>query len=196
MTWNNLATVILAGMGLLAAPGAFAQTATPTQSPLATPTCTPRAEPAACAGAKKLYVTWKAKDPQTLRVAISATGCPTVSSCALQAPGELVSDPPVSVSITDASNQMFAETLVATGINTSGCPGSDIYRGVDRLRLVFGASTTVIGKLRIQQAQTVPPDLTPPIRVEVRDACGPLYSAVLNTCYPRAKNGITSTKCN
>jgi len=183
MAWNHLATLTLAGVGLLVLPR------------MATATCTQRTEPLACTGAGRIYVTWKAKDPQTLRVFLSATGCATVPNCGMQAPGELVSDPPVAVSITDASNQTFGKTIAATGINTAGCPGSDTYHGVDRLRLVFGASTTVIGKLRIPQAQTTPPDLTPPIIVEVRDACGPLYRAVLNTCYPRAKNGITNVKC-
>lgn len=183
MAWNNLATLTLVGVGLLIVPCT------------ATATCTQRAEPLTCTGARKLYVTWKAKDPQTLRVFLSATGCPTVPNCGMQAPGELVSEPPVAVSITDASNQAFGKTIAATGINTNGCPGSDIYHGVDRLRLVFGASTTVIGKLRIPQTQTVPPDLMPPISVEVSDACGPLYRAVVTTCYPRAKNGITTLKC-
>jgi hypothetical protein len=178
-----------------------AQTDTPTPvpaTPSPTATCTPRNPPSACAGARKLTLAWFAKDPLTLRVTISATGCPAVPSCQLAVDGELVSVPPPSIEIRDSANQTFIKPITDPGFNTGGCPGgSDVYRGASRLKLVFGANgeTTVVGKIRVQQSQPLPPMFTPPIVITVRDACGVLDTATVSNCYPRVSTSTSSLKC-
>jgi len=175
---------------------ADAQTSTPTLTPVATPTPTPTRAPLACVGARKLYVTWVAKDPQNLRVAFSATGCPEIFDCDTTLDGDLASEPPVAFTITDAAHQSFGKTITDPGIGTGGCPGGkDDYRGVGRLRFVFGTSTTVIGKQRLPQTQTTAPTLTPPIQVDLRDAAGALYTFTVNTCYPRITSTSSGLKC-
>jgi hypothetical protein len=178
----------------------MAQTDTPTPSLSATPTatCTPRNPPAACAGAKKLNLAWFAKDPLTLRVTISITACPAIPSCEQAVDGELVSVPPPSVEIRDAAAQTFVKLITDPGFNSGGCPGgSDQYRGASRLKLVFGADgqTTVVSKFRVPQSQPLPPTFTPPITITVRDACGILDTATVNTCYPRVSTTTASLKC-
>jgi hypothetical protein len=181
---------------------ASAQTATPTVTPPATATptatCTQRAEPPACAGAKKVQLTWFAKDPLATRVFVSATGCPAIPSCDSTLDGELVSVAPVTLAVTDAANQSLAKTVTDPGVNTGGCPGGiDSYRGVDRLRFVFGADgqTTLIGKLRVSQSQPTPPAFSSPLVVTVRDACGSLVRAVVSTCFAKTSLKSTSLKC-
>ncbi len=175
-----------------------AQTATPTLTPMGTPTptCTPRAVPAACSGAQKLYVSWRAKDPLDVGVSVSATNCPVVSSCGAGGAGDLVSVPPVSVTITDSLGHSLSKTVNAPGVNTGGCPGGiDSYRGSDRFRLIFGAAMTMIGKLRVPQTQSTAPALTPPITITARDACGTLATATVNTCTPKTSSTATYLKC-
>lgn len=189
---------VLAGLlvTVFLANDATAQTNTPTFTPTATQTPTPTRAPFDCIGARKLYVTWVAKDPQNLRVAFSATGCPEMFNCETSVDGVLVSQPPISFTITDASGQSFGKTITDPGVNTGGCPGGhDTYRGLGRLRFVFGASTSVISKQRLPQIPTTPPNLTPPIRVDMKDAAGALYTFVVNTCYPRISDSITGLKC-
>jgi hypothetical protein len=143
-----------------------------------------------------VYVTWVAKDPQNLRVAVSATGCAQHPNCDDQVDGELVSAGPIALSIVDAAGNSFEKTIIDPGFNRGGCPGgADTYRGTGRMRFVFGASTTVIGKQRVFQTQTTPPNLTPPIQVDISDAAGGLYSFVVNTCYPRVTSLSTGFKC-
>jgi hypothetical protein len=199
---SRLASVTLLVLALFAwGTPVSAQTDTPTPPPAtATPTatCTPRNAPPPCSGAKKLTLAWFAKDPLTLRVAISATGCPAIPSCQLAVDGELVSVPPPSVEIRDSANQTFVKTITDPGFNTGGCPGgSDVYRGVSRLKLVFGVNgqTTIIGKVRVAQLQPLPPTFSPPITITVRDACGVLDTATVNTCYPRVSTTTASLKC-
>ena len=177
-----------------------AQTATPTLTPAATqtptPTCTPRGVPATCSGAKKLSVTWRSKDPLEVVVSVSATNCPMVPSCGAGGVGDLVSVPPVSVTITDTMGTSLSKRVTAPGINAGGCPGgADSYRSTDRLRLVFGAAMTVIGKLRVPQTQPTAPTLVPPITVTARDACGTLATATVNTCFPKSSATSASLKC-
>jgi hypothetical protein len=149
-----------------------------------------------CIGARKVYVTWVAKDPLNLRVAVSATGCPQHPSCDEQGDGELVSQPPITLNIVDAAGNSFAKTINDPGFNSGGCPGGhDTYRGTGRMRFVYGASTTVIGKHRVLQAEAIPPGLTPPIQVNISDAGGGLYSFVANTCSPRITSISTGFKC-
>lgn len=178
---------------LLAGSAASAQTSTPT--PTATPTATPTRVALSCTGARKLYVGWKAKDAFALRVFFTATGCETIYGCAGASSGNLVSQPPVSFQITDAQGRSFAKTITDPGTNVNGCPGQDTYQGLGRLRLIFGASTTLIGKQRVAQSQAVPPDLTPPIRIDLRDAGGALYTYHVGACYPRVSDSMVSYKC-
>jgi len=192
---------VLAGLMIAIAGPALAQTSTPTPTPpAATPTPTftcagPRA--ATCVGAKKLNVAWFAKDPFTVRMAISATGCPAVPECDLAVDGELVTIPPLSVELKDANGLTFAKTVTDPGVNLGGCPGSELYRGISRLKFVYGAGgvTTVLGKFRFAQTQSMPPTLTPPITVTISDACGVVDSVTMNTCYPRFKDTTSSLKC-
>jgi hypothetical protein len=175
---------------------AAAQTNTPTHTPAATSTPTPTRAPLECVGSRKLYVTWVAKDPLNLRVGLSATGCPEIFDCDGSVDGELVSQPPTSFTVIDANGVSLSKTITDLGVNTGGCPGGhDTYRGLGRLRFVFGESTTVIGKQRVAQAQNTPPTLTPPLRVTFNDAGGVLYTYVVNTCYPRISELMTSLKC-
>jgi hypothetical protein len=182
-----------------------AQTATPTVeptltstlTPVPTPTCTPRAAAAPCRGAK-LQVTWFSKDPSNARIFVSATGCPTIPICTDVgvADGDLVSVPPLTVTITDSQNHSLIKQVTDPGVNAGGCPGGkDTYRAADRLRLIYGAATTLLTKAKIPLAQPAPPTLIPPISVAVRDACGSLINATVNTCFPKVKSTMTSLKC-
>ena len=209
MSNANVKALLLTIAALLVARSAAAQTTTvpaptTTLAPTTTitlPPCTPRTDPFVCNGAKKLYVTWVAKDPQRLRVSLSATRCPEIPRCGLGPVGALLSEPPVSLTITDANSQSFSMTVTDPGTNFDGCPsGKDDYRGAGRMRFVFGACedgdcTTLIGKQRLMQTQTTPPSLTPPLRVLVSDGCGPLYTYTVNTCYPRVSDFQTYLKC-
>jgi hypothetical protein len=172
-------------------------TPTPTLTPTATPTCVPRIAPPSCAGAKKLNLLWFAKDPFTLRMAVSATQCPAIESCDLSVDGDLVSMPPPIVELRDASGNVFSKTITDPGFNRGGCPGSDLYRGASRLKFVFGTEgvTTVLGKMRFMQTQSGMPAFTPPLTVTISDACGVLYSATVSTCYPRVSETTAGLKC-
>ncbi|MCK6554904.1 hypothetical protein L6Q96_10040 [Candidatus Binatia bacterium] len=193
--WWLAVAVLLTGMP------AAAQTPTPTPGlPTATPTptCTARAVPELCAGAKKLLVTWTAKDPGAIRLAVSATNCPAIPACGLAGDGELVSEPPVAVTVSDAAGLVLARTLTAPGVNAGGCPGGhDTYRDKDRLRFVFGEGgrATVIGKVRIPQAGTTAPVVTPPLSVTIGDACGTLFRTSVGTCSWRVSSSRTDVKC-
>lgn len=185
------ASVVLGG-------AASAQTATPSLTPMAspTPTCTPRAVPAACSGARKLYVRWRAKAPLDVGVSVSATNCPVVPSCGTGDAGDLVSVPPVSVTITDSLGHSLSKKVSAPGVNSGGCPGGiDSYRGSDRFRLIFGAAMTMIGKLHASQTQPTAPVLTPPITITAQDACGTLATATVNTCTPKTSSTASYLKC-
>jgi hypothetical protein len=190
---------MLVGVILVVGAPAVAQTATPTPpaTPTPTATCIPRGE-AACAGAKKLNIAWFAKDPFTVRMSVSATACPALPSCEFAVDGELVTRPPLAIQLEDSNGLFLAETITDPGINSGGCPGgSDSYRGTSRLKLVFGADglTTVIGKTRFTQPGSLPPTLSPPITVTIRDACGVLDTATVNTCYPRFSGTTAAVKC-
>jgi hypothetical protein len=160
------------------------------------PVCTPRSVPALCTGAKKIILTCKARDPLALRVSTSVTGCPTSVVCAGYVEGELATQPPVSVSATDASGQLFSKTLTVSGVHVGSCPrGTEDYREADRLRFVFGAATTVTSKLRALRSDATRPVFSPPIQVEVRDACGPLYTFDADACSTRVTTTQTYVKC-
>jgi len=186
-------------MGLILATAASAQTptTTPTLTSTPEPTCTARPAPGSCVGAKKLNLIWFAKDPFTLRMAVSSTLCPAVPSCEFAVDGDLVSSPPPKVEMRDASGLVFTKTVTDPGFNNGGCPGSELYRGASRLKFVFGTNgvTTVLGKLRFAQTQAGMPSLTPPITVTISDACGALYSTTVSTCYPRLSETSASMKC-
>jgi hypothetical protein len=162
----------------------------------------PAPRPAPCGGVRRLNLTWLAKDPQNLRVAISATRCPQPPQCTTAIHGRLLSQPPVSIALTDNAQQSFRKVITDPGINSGGCPGKDDYRGADRMRFIYGAfkpgltgNTTLIGKLRLPQTQLTAPILTPPIYVDIRDATGPLYTFTVHTCYPRITPAQVDFKC-
>ncbi len=173
-----------------------AQTATPTLTPVPAPTCTPRNPPAACRGAK-LQVVWLARDPGNVHISVSATGCPLTQTCLAGVPrGDLVSVPPMTVTVADAGNLVLSKQVSDPGRNVGGCPGgSDTYRGVDRLRLVYGAATTLIAKLSVGLADPTPPTLNPPVTVTVRDACGAVVNATANSCFVNESSVRTTVKC-
>jgi hypothetical protein len=194
---------VLCAAVMIAVP-ALAQTETPTlaatptpTSTTPTPTCTQRAEAAACMGAR-LQVTWFAKDPANARISVSAKGCPTIPVCTDEgvADGDLVSVPPLTVTITDAEMRSLIKPVTDPGVNSGGCPGGhDTYRLVNRLRLIYGAATTLVTKAKIPLAQPTPPTLVPPIKIAVRDTCGSLINATVNTCFPKSTSTMTSLKC-
>lgn len=174
---------------------ATAQTPTPTLTP--PPTCTPRSAPAACSGANKVSVSWKAKAPTVVGVTLSAAHCPIVPSCGSGADGDLVSVPPVTVILTDSAGHSLTKKITDPGVNSGGCPGGiDSYRGADRFRLIFGAAMTMIGKLRFSQTQSTAPALTPPLTVTAQDACGTLATATVGTCFPKPSTIGSVLKCS
>jgi hypothetical protein len=178
-------------------PAGHAQTATPTLTPVPTPTCTPRSVPAACRGAR-LQVSWFTKDPSNARISVSTTGCPLTPSClAGVANGELVSLPPLTLTIADNDNHQLSKDVSSPGRNMGGCPGgSDTYRGVDRLRLVYGAAMTLIATLNVPLASPTPPTLNAPVALTVRDACGPILNATTNSCSIKASAAVTTIRCS
>jgi hypothetical protein len=173
-----------------------AQTATPTLTPVPTATCTPRSVPAKCLGAK-VQVVWFAKDPTNAHVSVSTTGCPLTQSCLAGVDnGELVSVPPVTLTIADGDNHVLSKDFSGPGRNVGGCPGgSDTYRAVDRLRLVYGAAMTLIAKLSVALAGPTPPTLKAPVSVTVRDACGSVVNATTNSCFVKASSAATTIRC-
>ncbi len=175
---------------------AQAQSPTPTLTPVPAPTCTPRSAPRACLGTK-LRLVWFTKDPTNAHVSVSATGCPLTPDClAGVASGTLVSVPPLTVTVTDAGNNVLSKGIGGPGSNHGGCPGgSDTYRSVDRLRLVYGAAMTLIAKMTVPLASPAPPALNPPVAVTVRDACGLVVNGTATSCFVKTSSAWTQTKC-
>src|SRR5262249_46498947 len=109
--------------------------------------------------------------------------------------GDLIAIPPVSLTVADATTQSVSKTITDPGVNSGGCPGGkDTYRGADRFRFIYGASTTLVGKLRIAQT-SLTPALVAPLTFAVRDACGPVARGVVTTCVTKSSLVRTDIKC-
>jgi hypothetical protein len=170
-------------------------TPTATGSPLPTPTCAPPSAALPCTGTKKVQVSWFAKDPFTARVVVSGTHCEAPVRCE-DVSGDLVTVPPITVTITDAAGQSLSKTITAPGVNMNGCPGGhDTYRSpTERLRFVYGAATTVVGKMRAPQPNPTPLALTPPLKFTVQDSCGYAVEGTVSTCFLRQSSKGTVLK--
>jgi len=187
-------------------PAAQAQSPTPTETATVTPTasitltptatCTPLTSSAPCTGAKKVQLRWLSKDPLTVRAFVSATHCEAPASCEVFS-GTTATSPPITVTVTDTSGHVLSKTITDPGVNVNGCPGGkDTYRGpTDRFRFVFGAATTVVGKLRMPQPNPTPPALTPPLKFTVRDSCGYSVEGTVSTCFTKQSSLGTYVKC-
>jgi hypothetical protein len=192
--------VVLALVGLCAV-SARAQTPTVTPtgtaaaSPTATLVCTPPSAAQPCLGNRKLNLTWSAKDPLEAILNISATNCPAPPRCGgAQTP---ITVQPLTLTITDAASHSLAKTITIPSVIKGSCPsGSDTYRTpFDRLRIVYGKTTTVVGKLRMPLAQPTPPTFTGSLSFTLRDSCGYVIDGATSTCFPRVSAHGTAIKC-
>ena len=181
------AVMILAAISVGTAP-VRGQTATPTPSP------TPTSAPQPCVGARRVYVSWTAKDPLATKVTVSATQCPAPPRCGAALPATV---PPITLTITDATGQSLGSTITVPGVTRGSCPGgTDTYRAFpDRLRVIYGAATTVLGRVRIPQAQAAPPTLTAPLTFTLRDSSGYAIDGATSTCFLRQFGSGTFLKC-
>jgi hypothetical protein len=105
---------------------------------------------------------------------------------------------PLTVVVADANGKSIGKPLRGTGANVNGCPGGkDLYsaRG-DKLRLIYGASTTLIGKLTIPQPDASPPKFVPPLQFTVRDQCGFLVSGSVDRCATTRSGSSVLMKCS
>jgi len=107
------------------------------------------------------------------------------------------------VTITDAKGQSLGMTISDAGINFHGCPGGiDQYRPTaGRLRFVYGARTTIIGKLQVPLVVPTPPAtpmlpaLTPPLTLTVRDSGGYTLRRTMTTCFSKQSTRTAWIKC-
>ena len=176
---------------------AQAQTASPTPPPTVTATATPTPTntPATCNGANKVQFTWFAKSPSTAKLNVSAAHCGAPPGCATVLSGT-VTVPPITVTVSDSNGHSFGMTIADAGVNTRGCPGIDQYTPEGgRLRFVYGAKTTVIGKVPVALAAPTLPALTPPVTLTIRDSGSYTLIRTMNTCFNKQVRTTASIKC-
>lgn len=188
---------------MLAAASLTAATAfaNPTPTPTATaagPVCTrtPPAVAPSC-GSSRVRLNWSSKKPDVVTLSISATHCNAPAAC-VGATSGAVTTAPATVEISDSACNAFTATFANPALNTTGCPGGkDFYKGTtDKLRLIYGASTTALAFLRVPLA--VPgaiPQLTPPLEFNIRDAAGYAIEVTLNTCLVTQTDTVYRLKC-
>jgi hypothetical protein len=166
-------------------------------------TCLPPNAQLSCGGPAKAQLSWSSRNPSVIRLFVSGAHCPAPPRCGSSSPGQLVSVPPLTITIADASNpqKTVTGTINDPGVNPRGCPGSsDTYRGVARFRLIYGAATTFVGKLPASQAGTTPPALltgaTLPLTVTLSDRCGGLAQTTVVHCTKRSSASAVSLRCS
>jgi len=130
-------------------------------------------------------------------LSISATHCPAPAACAEAPSFSSVTTAPAQVEIADAACHAFSATFASPALNTTGCPGKDFYKGTtDKLRLIYGASTTALAFLRVPLATPGDiPVLTPPLTFSIRDAAGYAIEGTLNTCLVTQSDTVYRLKC-
>ena len=132
-----------------------------------------------------------------MTLSISATHCPAPAACAEAPSFSSVTTAPAQVEIADAACHAFSATFASPALNTTGCPGKDFYKGTtDKLRLIYGASTTALAFLRVPLATPGDiPVLTPPLTFSIRDAAGYAIEGTLNTCLVTQSDTVYRLKC-
>jgi len=181
-----------------------AQTATPTSTPppTATATFTATNTPATCKGTIRVQLTWFAKSPSTAQLNLSGTQCGVPPACDTGPIGSTVTVPPLAVTVTDSKGHSLGLTISEDGVNTRGCPGIDNYApAAGRLRFVYGAKTTVVGKLQLPLPAPTPPALpmlpvlTPPVTLTIQDGNGYTLQRTMTTCFSNQSTQTASIKC-
>lgn len=137
-----------------------------------------------CLSAQRVSLKWTAKAPNVANVFVSASLCPPPPGCVGAVPGQLVTDPPVTIRLTDADGRTIEAFAGDAGANRSGCPGTDTYvERKGRTKLTFGIKglTTMVARVNGVPAPGVAA-FRAPITVTVTDGTGLLFTATVNSC--------------
>jgi hypothetical protein len=192
--------VLLASLlALVSAIPASANGTTPTPTPTGSmPACTITPPPAAppCTSAR-VTLTWLAKHPTMIRVALSATHCPAPAACAGAPAFSAVTTAPLEFEIFDSACNDFSTVFTQSALNTTGCPGKDFYKNLtQKVRLIYGASTTAIGFMEVPASETgTLPAITPPLTYSIRDSKNYAIQGTLSTCIVKQTSAMLRMKC-